>query len=395
MNNRTIGATLLIIGTAIGGGMLALPVATAQAGFAKSTFLLIGAWLFMTIGSLLVLEVCLWLPESTNFSSMAKKTLGLPGQIVAWISYVLILYCVLCAYTAGGADLLQQLFAGMHLHPPRWINDCIYVAVLGSIVWHGMNIIDYTNRLLMFIKLASLVLLMFLIAPHTNPGKLVNGPSKALIGAMMVTALSFTFSIVVPSVRGYLKSNVKQIRLSIWIGSTIPLVCYIAWNYLTQSTINTTGPHGLLAMAKSGQVVGGLTTALSNIAHSTWLVTFAHLFSTICMFTTFLAASLSLSDFIADGLKLEKKGKQKPIIYGLTFLPVLAILFIDPNIFLKGLTFAGVFCVVIVMILPALMVWRGRYHQKIATGYRVFGGKPLLAIECLLGVSLIIINFWH
>ena len=52
MKSRLIGCTLLVIGTSIGGGMLALPVITAAGGFLKSSLLLIFAWLTMTIGAL-------------------------------------------------------------------------------------------------------------------------------------------------------------------------------------------------------------------------------------------------------------------------------------------------------------------------------------------------------
>lgn len=37
-NSKFIGGILLIVGTSIGGGMLALPVSTAEVGFTNSVF---------------------------------------------------------------------------------------------------------------------------------------------------------------------------------------------------------------------------------------------------------------------------------------------------------------------------------------------------------------------
>lgn len=391
--NKTVGASLLMIGASIGGGMLALPVATASGGFYKAAILLILGWLFMTICSLLVLEVNCWLPEGTNLISMAEKTLGVPGKVLAWISYCLVLYSVLCAYTAGGGDLLHSFFADMHVNVPSRISNIIYVLLLGSIVWSGTHWVDYSNRALMSLKMGTLFIVLLLILPHTNPHKLINGPSSSLFGAALVAATSFTYSIMIPSMRDYLKSDIKQLRIAIIFGSTVPLICYLIWVYAIQSTVNTCGDHGLIKMA-NGQTVGALTNALSHVAQSNWLTTFAHLFASICMFTTFLAASLALSDFLADGIKMRKHGKQKPVIYGLTFLPVLVILSFYPNIFIFGLKFAGAFCVVLVIILPTLMAWRGRYHRNIEQRpYTVPGGKILLAITFIVGVLVIASNF--
>src|SRR6185312_6915217 len=121
MNSKLLGGILLIVGTAVGGGMLALPIATSQAGFIYSTFLLFGCWLFMTAGAFLILEVNLWLPTNSNIISMAKQTLGGAGQIVAWVTYLLLLYSLLAAYIAGGGDFLRNLLAAMGLSLPAWL----------------------------------------------------------------------------------------------------------------------------------------------------------------------------------------------------------------------------------------------------------------------------------
>ncbi|WP_328287250.1 aromatic amino acid transport family protein, partial [Legionella pneumophila] len=107
INSKLIGGILLIVGTSIGGGMLALPVSTAEVGFTNSLFFLFFCWLVMTAGALLILEVNLRLPAGSNMISMAKSTLGLPGQVIAWITYLLLLYTLLAAYISGGSDVFS------------------------------------------------------------------------------------------------------------------------------------------------------------------------------------------------------------------------------------------------------------------------------------------------
>ena len=99
MNIKMIGGMLLIVGTSIGAGMLALPVATAELGFLGSVIVLVACWLVMTASAFLILEVSLWLPQGTNLISMAGATIGPIGQLIAWLTYILLLYSLLCLYS--------------------------------------------------------------------------------------------------------------------------------------------------------------------------------------------------------------------------------------------------------------------------------------------------------
>ena len=49
MDFKLIGSILLIVGTSIGAGMLALPIATAQLGFGGSLILLFACWIVMNV----------------------------------------------------------------------------------------------------------------------------------------------------------------------------------------------------------------------------------------------------------------------------------------------------------------------------------------------------------
>ncbi|GAH02366.1 unnamed protein product, partial [marine sediment metagenome] len=81
--NKVLGSILLVAGTSIGAGMLALPVITATSGFFYSMLLLAVCWVFMVLTGLLVLEVNLNLGVSNSYISMAKATLGPWGNRLA------------------------------------------------------------------------------------------------------------------------------------------------------------------------------------------------------------------------------------------------------------------------------------------------------------------------
>ena len=76
MNLKTVGSILLIVGTSIGAGLLALPLVTAEAGFFNTFLLLIICWFLMTAGAFYLLETNLQLPLNSNLITMSQRSLG-------------------------------------------------------------------------------------------------------------------------------------------------------------------------------------------------------------------------------------------------------------------------------------------------------------------------------
>ena len=104
---HVIGGTLLVAGTTIGVGMLALPVATGSAGFFPSFVTYIVCWLFMLATGLAIVEVNLSMPKDTSFISMAERVLGPIGKNIFWVAYLFLFTSVMIAHVAGGGEILQ------------------------------------------------------------------------------------------------------------------------------------------------------------------------------------------------------------------------------------------------------------------------------------------------
>ncbi len=392
MRSKILGGTLLIIGTSIGAGMLGLPVATAAGGYFHSLILFFAAWLVMTFGALLILEVNLWLPENTNLISMARITLGRWGQLLTWISYLMLLYSLLAAYTSGGSDLLQSLLLLIHINTPGWLSSVLFVLVLGAVLFHGIRVVDLTNRGLMTVKMSAYVLLIVLVTPRVDLTKLEGGHARLLYSAIFIAITSFGYATIIPSLRSYFKSNVKALRLTILLGSIISLICYLLWDLVVQGVVMAGGSHGLIHMAISGHATSQLTGALSNDLGNPFISDLAHTFTSIAMTTSFLGVSLCLSDFFTDGLSMKRRGMGRGLNILITLGPPLLIVILSPGIFLFGLKLAGLFCVILLMLIPALMAWSGRYVKKVATGYRVRGGALAVALEILISIVLIVVG---
>lgn len=392
MSFKLLGSILLIVGTSIGAGMLGLPIAAAQLGFAGALILLIVCWLIMTVGAFLLLEVNLWLPHNTNLISMAKVTMGPIGLIIAWITYLLLLYSLLCAYIVGGSDLLRHLLMTQGFSIPVWASSIIFTAIFGSVVYFGIRSVDYVNRGLMFFKLSAYFILVILMISFISPEKLAAGDLHYMTSAsaLTVTATAFGYAVIIPSLRIYFEDDVKQLKKAIMIGSVIPLLCYIAWDAVIMGIIPLNGPHSLVAILQSPGSTGNLVATLDAAVAKSSVTLFVKIFTSICVLTSFLGVSLCLTDFFADGFSLEKIGVSNILIHVLTFIPALLIALFFPNIFIKALSYAGIYATILLILLPACMAWNGRYRRQIATGFRVPGEKIPLIILVLFSIFLII-----
>lgn len=390
MKNKILGGVLLIIGTSLGAGMLALPLVTAQGGYFHSLWLFMGTWLLTVFTAFLLLEVTLWLPEETNLISMARATLGWPGQLLTWLIYLLFLYSLLSAYISGGSDLLRGILVSFNIHTPNWINSVVFTAILGAVIYHDIAVVDWTNRVLMVVKMSAYLILIILITPHVHVQNLVGGHFMLLSSAVMVIVTAFGYSVIIPSLRRYFNSNVNALRLTIALGSIGALLCYLFWDFVVQGSVASVGPTGLIHIALSGHATSGLTSALSTQLGSQAISDYAHIFTSVCVTTSFLGVSLCLSDFLTDGMQVRRHGWHRWLVMGVTFLPPLAVILMYPNAFIMGLRFAGVFCVWLLLLIPGLMAWSGRYVKRISHGYQVWGGRTVLLLSIIVSSALLV-----
>lgn len=380
MNSRFIGGILLIVGTSIGGGMLALPIANAATGFWQSSLFLLLCWAMMTLGALFILEVTLYLPPGNHMVSMARATLGTPGLVMAWLSYLLLLYTLLCAYISGGADVFGNLANYLNIHLNAWQSSLLFTIVFGLIVSQGIHSVDLVNRGLMFGKLGIYLLLVILIAPHTQMHYFETGNYRLITSTVMILITSFGFAIIVPNLRVYFNNDIKTLRKVVLIGSFIPLLCYIAWDAVIIGSLPTQGEQGLAALMHASRPTSSLALILTDTINNSVVTTLFNTFTSICMLTAFLGVSLCLVSFLADGLKVSQHGREGFGLILLTFTPPLVLVLFYPGAYIYALNYAGIFCVILLLLLPALMSLKGR--KKFTPIYSVPGGRltPVIVI---------------
>ncbi len=391
---KVLGGILLIVGISIGAGMLALPAATAQGGFIASAVYLLGVWIFMTLGAFFLLEANLRVPSGSNLVSMAEVTLGQWGKIVTWVVYLGLLYCLLAAYIAGGGDVVRGWWAAIGINMPIHWDIIMFVLILGGIVSLGVAAVDKVNRVIMAVKMISLFAVImgaiFLIEPNHLGGLEL----EPLLGKLSLFITSFGYAIIIPSLRVYFNDDIKKLRLTILIGSLIPLVIYLIWVAIVFGVLS----HAqVMYIAKSDEPITSLVAALASSSHQEWLTAAVTVFTSVCVLTAFLGVSLSLTDFLSDGLRLKRTGRSAVVLSIATFGPPLVCVWFAPSLFILGLSYAGIFCILLLTLLPALMVLFGRKDSVVAKNsiYQVWGGKFLPVTTIIASMLAIVASIYN
>ena len=238
---HVFGGTLLIAGTMVGVGMLALPVATGEGGFLPAAFIYLVCWLFMLCTGLLLLEVCTWMPKDANLITMAHKLLGPWGKIACWVVYLFLFISVMIAHVVGGGAVMAEIFGST---VPHWLTMILYVLLFSPVIYLGTKWVDRLNMTLMAGVILSYLLFIPASYQQVNLSLLARSDwSKAWL-ALPVLFTAFTFQVIIPTLMTYMNRNVNKVRLAIILGTSIPLVVYLIWEFLILGIIPAEGPNG-------------------------------------------------------------------------------------------------------------------------------------------------------
>lgn len=372
-----IKGALLIAGTSIGGGVLALPILTGVAGFFPSLLIYLLCWMFMASTGLLFLEISLWMGKDANIITMAEKTLGLPGKIAAWGLYLFLFYCLTLAYIVGTGDLFVQAFSSIATLQP-WQGQLLFLAIFGPFVYAGAKLVGHFNVFLMVGLGVSYLAFVVLGAPHIDTKLLLRSDVSYLWLALPITFTAFAYQGTVPTLISYLDRDVKAIRWAILVGSFIPFIAYVIWQALILGIVPLEGPGSIMETLDAGQ---NAVYPLRSALNTTTVYMVGQYFAFFALVTSFFGVTLGLLDFLADGLNVKKDMWGKILLCALIFVPPYLFALYHPHVFLMALDYAGGFGTSLLLgLLPVLMVWRGRYHLGMRGPYQMEGGRPLLMV---------------
>ena len=393
-----LGSTALIAGTTVGAGILALPAVTLPSGVVPSTVLLIAVWLYALVSGLLIAEVTLNTMRlvgrpSLGLLTMIERTLGKLGARVAGGAYLFLHYALLVAYVAQGGEILVsavEKVLGMQNILPAWVGTTAFTLLFGGIMYLGRErFVEKLNSAFVAIVLASFLGLLLLGTTHLNTSSFSFQNWSALPPAVSVMFVALFYHNVVPTVVTQLEGDARKIRQSIFIGSAIPLVMFLAWNAVILGSVSPDMVHG----TSGGETVFDPLQILRGGGAGEWLGVLVSIFSEFAIVTSFIGFVYGLLDFFKDISASNEPFKRLPL-YSLILFPPMSLGVLNPRVFLTALDYAGTFSVsVLGGIIPALMIWKQRREQEQSNSISqrlVPGGQVTLIV--IIGVALVLIG---
>lgn len=435
--NKTLGTALLVSGTMIGAGMLAMPLTSAGIGFTFTVVLLLSLWALLTYSALLFVEVYQTTESDAGIGTLAALYYGHAGRIIATTVMFIFLYALLSAYISGGGEILMQatqnsglvgdsgifarlaasvpfriqgggnivsaihaleldsrpvIFAGISPETTLKIFIGIFTVFFGSFVIISTKAVDGFNRLHFFAMLLALVVVMCVMFPKASLHNLTAMPldNALIISAAPIFFTSYGFHGSIPSLNKYLEGDVRALRIAIIGGSAITLCVYILWQLSTHGVLSQTRFTEIL---KENPTLYGLIEASRQITGSNIIAGAVQIFSALALITSFLGVALGLFDCVEDMLRKGLNIKAGRFLLGaITFLPPVLFAYFYPD-FIAALSYAGQMFAFFAVVLPVGLVWKARRRYP-HLPYRVPGGDIALIVALIIGIIVAIIPFF-
>ena len=385
--SKIFGSTLIIAGTTIGAGMLALPLASAGIGFTTSLFIMISLWGLMAFTALLMVEIHQYADKDATLHSLAKQILGEKGKWVASFAMLFLFYSLCAAYIAGGgAQFTHRLTDLAGLDISNSLGTLIFTLVVAVIVTVGTSTVDKVNRLLFAGKMIAMIAVLTFLAPNVSQSYLLSMPlgQGLVVAAIPVIFTSFGFHGSIPAIVKYLDGDTPSLRKAILCGSAIPLVIYIFWQLVTLGVVSQ--PE---LVENSG--LSALIVTLGQTVHQSNLSSTIGIFADLALLTSFLGVSLGLFEFMGDTIKKKKIGANRTVAAIITFVPPLVFALFYPQGFIMALGYAAIALTILAIFLPVVMVIKVRNQEQYngENQYQVKGGKVALTMTAAIGLMII------
>ncbi|MBE8578401.1 amino acid permease [Vibrio sp. OPT18] len=375
-----MGSSLIIAGTALGAGMLAIPMVLAQFGLLYGTLLMVLICFGTTYAALLLLEATIKAGGGLGLNSIARKTLGKQGQLLTNGLLYALLICLLMAYILGAGDLLSKLLSNFGVEITATTSQTVFTLLAGTVVASGTGVIDKLNRALFFVMLASLFATMAFLAPSMTQENLMQVTSHDHVDLIKTSAILFTsfgFMVVIPTLVSYNhEATDKQLRNMVIIGSLIPLVCYLCWLFAVVGNLSE-------EQFRSFENVSDLMAAFE--AQSPWVGNVLSTFTGLALLTSFFGVAMALFNQNKDMFN-----QNTAVTYCISFILPLAGSLLAADKFLQVLNYAGIILVFLAVFVPLVMVHKQRFMKVADDRYRAEGGSAMMLFSLLFGCFLLI-----
>ena len=288
----------MIIGTAVGPGMLGLPAATIKSGPLPSTLAIIISWVYVVSSIILVVELTFVTMKEDNvdevsFTGLATKAFGSRAGSSIALVYASLSFSLLVACVSGIGSIVSQWFPWMS----SIIAHALFPFVVGVVLWSfPFKAIDVANRFLFFLMLFSLTTLGAIglsVGRTYIMGSFAHASwgLSSVLPAIPVTVLTLGFHVITPFVCKISGNTVNDAWKAIFIGGFVPLVMVLSWNLIV---LGLSGTHDVSSSRDPISLLLSISSASSAVQS----------FAFSALATSFIGYAVSFPKQVVDTLEL-------------------------------------------------------------------------------------------
>lgn len=393
--HKQITSILLIAGTCIGGGTIALPMSLSKLGIIPSFILIALIWLLTYYTSLVSVELNLQSERGLSLGQLGQFFSGEKAKIIGDGGVKLLSYALLAVYIYGCSSTVLKLLEVSQIYKDGSL-ICVetYVALVVTVILlfpmkiiSVLNNISFTAFILVFLILTAAT--TSLIDYNCIPWSVA--PSGwNLISVITVVFTSFGYQVIFHTLRDYLGKDATAQRRVFFYGSLIPVILYMLWTGSALSAIFKTNPEFFVQMSAGRIDVGDLVNELANVSQMPAFQTLVWWMSLLAIITSILGVGIGLSESLNSAMKdaIPSSWIRKITVSLIIVAPAYIVAAVVPNAFIKVLGFAGAILTVIAILLPIYLLFKANFKNIYLKELK----KLPLAICAIIGVGIIVIE---
>ena len=382
--------SLLMAGTALGAGILGLPIVIGLAGFIPGIIVMILCWVTLALtGWIFIKKLDAANYPIQDFVDLYKREFGSWSIWLSAIGYFITFYGVITAYLCGISSTLIAIFPILGDVPyMSKILIVIFFILLTGIVLFGIDFYKKLNSIFSVCLFVVFFIMVFLILFHIKADNLEHANFSYVPYTLPILFTSFCFHPVIPLICRHVKEmrhGIKTMYAILFLGTFIVLVIIFFWTLVVLGVVPIYSEHGM-SLIKANQLNLPATVPLAKVLEKNTINLIALFFTFFAIITSYIGSGAGLMSFVKNlSSHCFKKRNRVTDALGTFAIPFLVAL-IYPDIFLNMLGVVGGFGIVIIYgFMPAFLALKPNNSK----GMKILGGIVFLISAAVFIIEII------
>lgn len=339
MHPGSVGsASLLIAGTAVGAGVLAIPIQTGLAGLLPAVIGIILVWSAMLCAGLILAGSLITYPlQDTDLPSLFQNELGTIGKWLSTIGYLIIFYGLMTAYLAGSMSVLSSLFSSTKA---EYLLLAFFLPATALSLF-GLSAVQRSNVLIMAVLALSFVFLLGMGWQTMDRTHFAYTDWSYFPAILPIITCSFGYGVIIPTICRTLQGDMRRIRKALIWGTLIPVGVSLLWIMVIIGSVPLYDGNSPDSLIRAFMHSEPATVPLARVSGTDRVIGAGLIFSLCAILTSYLAVSTSLMSFHRDLLAPVLPGGAYWIRAALVFVPPLLAVLFSSGLFLTALDIVG------------------------------------------------------